>query len=95
MCNLLNRLEIILNLKTDTYNYSTPEMSFSELKKRIDKINTYIRSTSAEELNKLAGDKGVSFLTEADVIELDGETYINETLYKNFMMYCNESDNSK
>lgn len=86
--NLLNRFEIMLGLKSEAYDYSTIDMPFETLLNRFKTINTYLYSTSIDNLYDAARRTGVKFFKESDVITLNGHTYLNETLYNNLLLYC-------
>jgi hypothetical protein len=93
--NLYNRYALIpeLGLIAD----ATKNMSYDELKSRLDSLNLALNKYSNRQvvydLCKDANDSnGVDYLKEADLIELGGKVYINETLYNNFLDYCDPND---
>ena len=78
----------MLGLKSEAYDYSTIDMPFETLLNRFKTINTYLYSTSIDNLYDAARRTGVKFFKESDVITLNGHTYLNETLYNNLLLYC-------
>ena len=94
--NFYNRYALIpeLGLMPD----ANTSMSYEELETRLKNLNKalnrYSEKSDVYALCKNANDfNGVDYLPEADLIELDGKVWINETLYHNFLTYCN-SDSS-
>ena len=90
--NFYNRYAAIkeLGLKPD----ASTKMSYDELNARLkslnDALNKYSKKAVIYTLCKNANDSnGIDYLPEADLIELDGKVWINETMYHNFQIYCN------
>lgn len=93
--NILNRYNAALGRPAN----ATTDESFESLSARIDDFHKYLSDngyTLAQIQNlcrKSNGGDGIDFKPEADLIELGGKVYINETLYNSFLTYC--PDNSK
>ena len=93
--NIYNRYALIeeLGLVAD----ADVNMSFDELKARVDALNTALNKFSKkEQVYALCANansfNGIDFKPEADLITLGDKVYLNETLYHNFLDYCDPND---
>lgn len=86
--NLLNRYNLAIHGFAD----ATVEDSFESLLAKVKLLNDDLNKISKSDLEKRCRLAGVDYFTESDLIEFDGKLYINETLYTNFITYCDPND---
>lgn len=85
--NLLNRYQTGLGLRTTDFN-----APYSKIIADINVLHEEFKKYKIDQIYKKLSDKGIDYLIEADLIELGGQIFLNETLLHNVQLYINPDD---